>query len=181
MLALLFLAACSHDGGFKLPGVYRIDIQQGSVIEQDMLPRLKPGMDKEQVKFIMGTPAIVDPFHPDRWEYVYTYSKGGAPRKQRHVTLRFQDGKLAHLEGDVVPGEERPETPANKPARVVEVPQGSRKKPNMFSKILDAIKGSGEGPAPSMRPENEPLDGTVPATPADLPAPPGALGDQSGG
>ena len=61
---MILLAACSRsfDGGYNVPLLYKIDIQQGNVIEQDMINKLKPGMDKNQVKFIMGTPVIVDPF-----------------------------------------------------------------------------------------------------------------------
>ena len=103
LAAALLLAACANKSDFKLPGVYRIDIQQGNIIEQAMLAKLKPGMDKSQVQFIMGTPSLVDPFHTNQWEYIYTFSKRGGPRKQRHITLHFEDDKLAYLDGDVGP------------------------------------------------------------------------------
>ena len=82
LIFLLTTTACSRsfDGGYNLPLLYKIDIQQGNVIEQEMLDKLQPGMDKDQVQFIMGTPVIVDPFHKDRWEY--------APSE-----LRWHDGK----------------------------------------------------------------------------------------
>jgi len=99
----LLVSACARnvDGTMKVPLVYRIDIQQGNVIDQDMLNKLKPGMDKNQVKFIMGTPLITDPFHSNRWDYVYIMEPGGSDREQRRITLYFEDEKLAFVDGDV--------------------------------------------------------------------------------
>ncbi len=142
-LALL-LPACSTEGTFKLPGVYRIDIQQGTIIDSEMLARLKPGMDKNQVQFIMGTPPLVDPFHTERWEYVYTFSKGGRQRKQRHVTLYFEDDKLAYVEGDVVPGLERPDELTSKPTKIVEVPIKQYKKRGFLSKLVNKLPFVGD-------------------------------------
>ena len=140
-----FLVACTHEGTFKLPGVYRIDIQQGSIIDSEMLSRLKPGMDKNQVHFIMGTPPLVDPFHTNRWEYIYTFSIGGRQREQRHITLHFKDDKLAYIDGDVVPGLERPEEITNKPAQVVDVPLRKYKRRGFFSKLVDKLPFTGDG------------------------------------
>ena len=140
----LFLMSCSHEGTYKLPGVYRIDIQQGSIVDSEMLARLKPGMDKNQVQFIMGTPSLVDPFHTNRWEYVYTYSKGGRQRKQRHITLHFNDDKLAYIDGDVVPGLERPEEITNKPSKIVDVPLKKYKKRGFLSKLIDKLPFTGD-------------------------------------
>ena len=149
-----FLMACTHEGTFKLPGVYRIDIQQGSIIDSEMLARLKPGMDKNQVQFIMGTPPLVDPFHTDRWEYLYTFSKGGQQRKQRHITLHFEDDKLAYIDGDVAPGLERPEELTNKPTKIVDVPLRKYKKRGFFSKLVDKLPFTG-GDAAEEPPEQE--------------------------
>ena len=70
-LCLLVLSGC----GFvpRIPGVspYRIDIQQGNYISQDMVGQLKPGMSKEQVRLTLGTPLLTDIFHADHWDYVY--------------------------------------------------------------------------------------------------------------
>ena len=50
---------------------YKIDVQQGNFLDQEMVAKLKPGMTRSQVRFLLGTPLIADPFHPDRWDYVY--------------------------------------------------------------------------------------------------------------
>ena len=153
----LFLTACTHEGTFKLPGVYRIDIQQGSIISREMLSRLKPGMDKNQVQFIMGTPPLVDPFHTNRWEYIYTFSKGGQQRKQRHITLHFEDDKLAYIDGDVVPGLERPEELTTKPTRIVNVPIKKYKKRGVLGRLVDKLPFIGDD-AEAEPPENYPAE-----------------------
>jgi outer membrane protein assembly factor BamE len=85
---------------------YTMDIQQGNVITQEMLSKLKPGMTPAQVRFILGTPLVVDAFHKDRWDYVYRYSKGGTVQEQRRIVVVFQDEKLARIEGDVIPAQQ---------------------------------------------------------------------------
>ncbi len=86
-----------------LPIVYKIDVQQGNVITQDMLAQLEPGMDKAKVRYIMGTPLVVDVFHQDRWDYVYTEQKRGGHRLQRRVSLYFRNDRLERVAGDVKP------------------------------------------------------------------------------
>lgn len=93
----LFLSACNID---KIPGVYRIDIQQGNDVTQAMINKLKPDMTKSQVTYIMGTPLLIDTFNPNRWDYVYTFHPGNGNRKQRRITLFFEKDLLHHLEGN---------------------------------------------------------------------------------
>lgn len=102
ILVALLLAGCQ---GTVLPVItpYRMDIQQGNVVTQEMVAKLQPGMTRSQVRFALGTPLVVDPFRKDRWDYVYWFAKGGAVREQRRITVIFQDDKLARIEGDVVP------------------------------------------------------------------------------
>jgi outer membrane protein assembly factor BamE len=140
---LLILTGCSAEGTRKLPGVYRIDIQQGNVIEQEMLDKLRPGMVKDQVHFIMGTPTIVDPFRVDRWEYIYTFSKGGNRRQQRHITIFFEEDKLAYLEGGVVKGIRKPPEEYRKERKTVDVPP-RRKKKGFMSKLANVLPFVGD-------------------------------------
>lgn len=151
---LLVLAGCSkYDSDYKLPGVYRIDVQQGNVIEQDMLSKLKPGMDKTQVRYIMGTPAVEDPFHSDRWDYIYTMAKSGGRRKQRHIILYFKDEKLAYVEGSVIPGLGTPPDEFKRQAVTVDVPLRKAKKSGVFRRILSVLPfvGDDEPPPPRSR------------------------------
>lgn len=94
---LFVLTGCSKD---KIPGVYRIDIQQGNEVTQDMLNKLKPDMTKSQVSYIMGTPLVIDTFHPDRWDYIYSFHPGNGTREQRRITLFFVEDKLDYIEGN---------------------------------------------------------------------------------
>jgi outer membrane protein assembly factor BamE len=89
----------------RIPGVtpYRIEIQQGNYVSQEMMAQLKPGMTKEQVRFILGTPMVTDIFHSDRWDYVYWREAPNGARETRKLTLLFEQGALARVDGDVVP------------------------------------------------------------------------------
>ena len=141
----LFNSACARhsDGTWKAPLVYRIDIQQGNVIDQEMINKLQPGMDKKQVTFIMGTPMISDPFHSDRWDYVYSMEPGKGERQQRRVTLYFKNEKLAYVDGDIKVTAFPSQETGNDKDRVVEVPLEENKKgffSRIFSKGTPAVK-----------------------------------------
>ncbi|MFQ5658794.1 MAG: outer membrane protein assembly factor BamE [Gammaproteobacteria bacterium] len=158
LIILVATAGCFHnDGEFKLPGVYRLDVQQGNVIEQEMIDKLKPGMLKNQVRFIMGTPAVIDPFHPDRWDYIYTFSKGGGKRKRLHVTLHFKEDKLTYLDGDIVSALRKPSEEVKKQSQTVDVPLGTKQeKKGFFSKMLGVLPFVGDDePSPTEPPENK--------------------------
>lgn len=95
-LVLAGLAAC----GPLRP--YKIDVRQGNYVTQEMVAQLSPGMTEEQVRFIMGSPLLVDPFHADRWDYVYSFAPRGKLSETRRITVLFKDKKLSSVEGDVV-------------------------------------------------------------------------------
>jgi outer membrane protein assembly factor BamE len=88
----------------RIPGItpYKPEIQQGNYVSQELVSQVKPGMSREQVRFLLGTPLLVDIFHADRWDYVYWREATDGKREQRRVALFFADGKLARMEGDVV-------------------------------------------------------------------------------
>lgn len=86
-----------------IPGVYRSTIQQGNVITQEMVDRLKPGMTQRQVRFILGEPILGNTFRDGRWDYVYTVQVGAQARRQQRLTIWFEGDALARFEGDFVP------------------------------------------------------------------------------
>jgi outer membrane protein assembly factor BamE len=92
------------------PGVYKISIPQGNIITQDMVDQLRPGMTKRQVIFVMGTPLVRDPFHQDRWDYVYNFQPGGGIRGQERVSVFFVEDALTNFTGDFIPTSDTPET-----------------------------------------------------------------------
>ena len=88
----------------RTPLMYKPDIQQGNVVTQAQINKLEPGMDRRQVRFIMGTPMLMDTFHQDRWDYVYTMKPGGKKAEMKRVALYFKDDRLMKIEGDFRPG-----------------------------------------------------------------------------
>lgn len=100
------VAACSWKPGFI--NEYKIDIQQGNVLTQEMVSQLKPGQTKDQVRFILGTPVLADVFHANRWDYVYRLQKGstGLVEERKFTVIFDADGKLARVAGDVTAAQE---------------------------------------------------------------------------
>jgi outer membrane protein assembly factor BamE (lipoprotein component of BamABCDE complex) len=84
-------------------GVYKLDINQGNYLSQDMVDKLKVGQSKQQVRVILGTPLLTSPFRPDRWDYTYEYRRQGRALEHRNFTVYFVDDKLARWEGDEMP------------------------------------------------------------------------------
>lgn len=101
---LLTLSACST---FQFPGVHRITIQQGNVVTQAMIDKLKPGMTKRQVQFVLGNPVIDDQLNKNRWDYIYTIDVPGLERIQQNLHVYFLNDRLSHFEGDYAPSEAR--------------------------------------------------------------------------
>lgn len=101
-LALL-VAGCQYVPTIPFIGPHKIDIQQGNYVTQEMVDKLKPGVTRSQVRFALGTPLIADPFHPDRWDYIYVYQTKGRLFAKRRIVVVFKDDALVRIEGDVVP------------------------------------------------------------------------------
>ena len=119
-LLLSLLAGCSSVS----IGPHRIDVQQGNALDQDNVARLKTGLNRSQVRFLLGTPLVVDPFRTDRWDYVYLYYKAGKLTEQKHITLFFDGDTLVRIEGDLPepkpdaqPAPATPATPATPAAQ----------------------------------------------------------------
>lgn len=104
LMITLLLAGCGKVPMLPSLQPYKIDIQQGNYVTQDMVAKLKPGMTRSQVRFALGTPLIVDPFRTDRWDYVYMLHRQGDLVEQRQVTVLFKGDVLDRIEGDVVAG-----------------------------------------------------------------------------
>jgi outer membrane protein assembly factor BamE len=155
-VSLLALAGCSF------PGVYKIDIQQGNVVTQDMIDQLRPGMTRRQVRFIMGNPMLVDTFHPNRWDYLYSMQQGGARRQQERVSVFFNgDDQLASLSGDFMPGVSRDDSilgkdnaaPADQaPAQPQQQPEAPAQPGSLLEDIQRDVDQAKPIPVPSPQP-----------------------------
>jgi len=84
-------------------GVYKLDINQGNFVTQDMVDKLKVGQTKPQVRLALGTPLLTSAFHDNRWDYMYEYTRQGRKVEHRQFTVYFADDKLARWEGDDLP------------------------------------------------------------------------------
>ena len=107
----------------ELPGIYRIDVQQGNVVDREMLDRIEIGMERRKVRFILGTPLLVDPFNQDRWDYVYSLRRGSGEEVGQRVAVYFADDRVVriddHLDPEAVRGSaaERTQTLVKVPKR----------------------------------------------------------------
>lgn len=139
---VLSMAACTSVNVPLSP--HRIDVQQGNAMDQESVDKLKTGMTRSQVRFLLGTPLLVDPFHSNRWDYVYNYRTSGKLTEKKRLTLIFEGDVLARIEGEVF-------SPAKSPAMV---------KPAEQTAVAPA--------KPSLIPESVPLAAPVPsASPAE--------------
>lgn len=105
VLSLIALSGCA---GF---GVHRLDIQQGNLVTQEQVAKVKPGMSRQDVKNVLGTPLLQDVFHADRWDYYFTneqstkYGPFGREFQKFHVRVFFDKEKVARVEGEASPVE----------------------------------------------------------------------------
>ncbi len=98
----LFLALALAACGVSL-SPHRIEIQQGNYVTQEMVAQLKPGMTRDQVRFVLGTPLVADIFHAARWEYIFVRQRANSRDVEyRRIAVFFEDGKLKRVDGDVV-------------------------------------------------------------------------------
>ena len=123
--SIVALAGCSSAPQLvSLMTPYRIDVRQGTFVTPQMVSPLKAGQSRDQVRFILGTPLIADPFHADRWDYVYRFQPGHGDAEQRRLEVYFADGKLARFVGDI-PNDPSPAS-AQSADRVIEIgPRGA--------------------------------------------------------
>ncbi len=106
------LTACSVERVSNFPS-YKLTVQQGNQVNADALRQLQPGLTEVQVQQLLGTPALRDPFHANRWDYTYAVTHNGVLKEQKNLTLHFKDGVLATITGDI-PNEEETEALTDK-------------------------------------------------------------------
>jgi outer membrane protein assembly factor BamE len=109
VLAAFAAAGCaslqSSDSFLGVITPYRLEIVQGNVVTQEQIERVKPGMTRTQVRDVMGSPLLADPFHVDRWDYVFAIRRQGAEPQQRSIVLRFEGDRLLSVDAPALPSE----------------------------------------------------------------------------
>jgi len=144
---VLALAICATTGcatadryvpSWRSLGVYKIDVNQGNYLSQDMVDKLKVGMTRPQVRTLLGTPLVTSAFRDSRWDYVYEFAKQGKVREHRQFTVYFVDDKLARWEGDEMPQSivELNRAAGEKALK----PEPSAEDKGFFGKLWDALK-----------------------------------------
>ncbi len=109
LLGGLLLTGCESlqrtDSLFGLITPYRIDIVQGNAITQEQAALVKPGLSRLQVREVLGTPLIADPFHANRWDYIFTLRRPGAEPQRRSVVVTFENDVVKSIEAPPLPSE----------------------------------------------------------------------------
>jgi len=136
--SLLVVTGCSE----FIPA-YKIDVQQGNILQKEDVDQIRPGMDQEKISYILGSPSIRDPFHANRWDYVYTLKKGHGKFEKKNITLYFEKNKLVRTEGSVRPDPTTAVSPGKyKKSVVISVNPVIREKPGWLKRIWISFFGS---------------------------------------
>lgn len=143
------ISACTYKPAFI--NEYKIDIQQGNVLTQEMVSQLKPGQTRDQVRFLLGTPLVTDIFHQQRWDYVYRYQNGQTGNVESRKFTVYFDGndRLASVAGDTAEGDSGElSAPLNR-SRLVDLgtlspeqadkPLPPREQPSYYRRFMDMI------------------------------------------
>ncbi len=90
--------------------VYRMDIQQGNLLEAEQVEQVEVGMTRSQVRFLLGTPMVIDSFQTNRWDYVYSLRRGHSRKiEKRHLVVWFEGDAVTRIEEPIpVPRQESP-------------------------------------------------------------------------
>jgi len=115
--------------------VYKMDVQQGNYVTQDVVARVKTGMTKAEVRQVLGTPLLSDPFHANRWDYYFSAEKGGRSQDRTQLSVFFENDRVVSVRGEGRPpappsvgeattaAQNPPAPPATPPSATVPPPQ----------------------------------------------------------
>jgi len=128
LASLALLSACSSlglpaaksDSLFGVFTPYRVDVVQGNVVTQEVMAQIQPGLGRMQVREILGTPLLADPFHLDRWDYVFTIQRQGVPDQKRRISVFFKNDAVERFDTEALPSERECVASIDKPLDVKE-------------------------------------------------------------
>ena len=143
------IAACTYKPSFI--NEYKIDVQQGNVLSQEMVAQLKPGQTRDQVRFVLGTPLVADIFHQQRWDYIYRFKNGQTGVvDSRKLTVFFDaEGKLQRIEGDIAAADANELNASANKSRLIDLgsltgeaadkPLPPREPPSLYRRFMDTL------------------------------------------
>ncbi len=92
--------------------IYRMDVQQGNLLDPEQIDQVQVGMTRSQVRFLLGTPMVIDSFDPDRWDYVYRLQRGHKRKVDKHhLVVWFEEDKVTRVE-ELIPVPRKPPAPS---------------------------------------------------------------------
>lgn len=121
-----------------LPFVYKMTVQQGNIITEEMVDQVDLGMSRSQIRYLLGTPLLTDMFHTDRWDYTYTIRRGHEPMQTRRLTLFFEEDSLSRIQGAMQPNPSRAVDVEDERELVVKVPDWKDNR-GLINKALNTI------------------------------------------
>jgi len=160
------LAGCSGfgDASSRIAGLvtpYRIDIVQGNFVSSEQVAMLKPGMARQQVRDVLGTPLLQSVFHGNRWDYIFTFQRKGEEPQLRKVTVFFNDAGLDRFEADALPSEAEFVASLSKGRKTAEAPPLEATE-EALKKFPGAAKAPEAKPLPPLPASYPPLETATP-------------------
>jgi outer membrane protein assembly factor BamE len=134
---------------------YKIEVVQGNFVSREQVERLQPGMSRQDVRDVLGTPLVASAFHADRWDYVFTMRRQGVDPQQRRLTVFFKGEVLDRVEGDPMPSE-------NEFVAAIGKPQRTGKVPTLEATEEQLQKAAPARPAPAPQPAPPPAAASYP-------------------
>ncbi len=131
---------------FGLLTPYRIDVVQGNVVTQEVMALIQPGLGRAQVREILGTPLLADPFHANRWDYVFTIRRQGVADQKRNITVFFENDVVARFDTAELPAENDFVASIAKPLDRKDPPDNL--KPEQIAKLPAPAQSQSGAPSP---------------------------------
>jgi outer membrane protein assembly factor BamE len=161
VLAAIGLSGCAQNAsnplGISVP--YRMDLVQGNVVTKELMERVKPGLKRNQVRELLGTPMLTDAFHADRWDYVFTLERQGSKPQRQALVL--------HFEGDVLKRVEAPATLPTEKEFVAGISRSTAKTTEPKMALTDAERKALAVPQRPSTPAAEPMGAQRPYPPLE--------------
>jgi outer membrane protein assembly factor BamE len=142
---------------------YKVEVVQGNFVSKEQVEAIKPGMSRQQVRDILGTPLVTSIFHADRWDYVFTLKRQGVAPQERKLAVFFKNNVLDRFEGDEMPSEAEFVATLDNKRKKGKVPEleASEESLKQFSPGATPAAAGAPSPAASTVPTAEPASATA--------------------